>query len=47
MGLYTGNIVGGRHVVVLVGMVRREESSMNGHSDVSGGCSADGEAKLL
>ena len=46
-GLYTGSIVGGRHVVVVGWVIRREESSMSGFSDVNGGCFADGEAKLL
>jgi hypothetical protein len=54
-GLYTGglqwgghgNIVGGRHVVVTVGMVRQEEPLVSGISDVGGGCSADGKATLL
>ena len=34
-------------MVALGWVVRREESSMSGLSNVSGGCSADGEAKLL
>ena len=48
-GLYTGGlqwVVGGRHVVIIVGMVQQEEE-FGGISDVGGGCSADGKAKLL
>ena len=35
------------NVVVIIRIVRQEESSMSGISDVGGGCSADGKAELL